>query len=198
MRICHARTHAHTHKLTHAHMPHTHTPKHAGMHTHRQVVNVLLDWCLGILGTMWVPLISQFKDLLFFEATMLWTPWYSLSIKYNCTNSLVFFKIYFHLFYGCECIYIFCLHIHICAPCACPWRPEENVKSPGTGVTGVCDPPRGRWEPNPGPLPGQQVLSPLSHLPSYTWHPHVLACWEALLRSSEDTVNLELKLWEEW
>lgn len=38
-----------------------------------------------------------------------------------------------------------------------PQRPEKGVGSHGTGVTGGCQPPRGWWEPNLGPLEEQPV-----------------------------------------
>lgn len=40
----------------------------------------------------------------------------------------------------------------------CPKRPEEGVRSPGTGVTDCCESPYGYWETNTGPLQEQQVL----------------------------------------
>lgn len=39
----------------------------------------------------------------------------------------------------------------------CPRRPEEGVRSPGTGVTGGCEPPCGCWQPH-SPLQELQVL----------------------------------------
>ena len=37
-------------------------------------------------------------------------------------------------------------------------RPEEGTGFPRTGVTNGCEPPRGYWESNPGPLEEQPVL----------------------------------------
>jgi hypothetical protein len=34
----------------------------------------------------------------------------------------------------------------------CPWRPEEGIRSPGTGVADDCEPLCGYWELNPGPF----------------------------------------------
>jgi hypothetical protein len=34
----------------------------------------------------------------------------------------------------------------------CPWRPEEGIGSPRTGVPDGNDPLCGYWELNPGPL----------------------------------------------
>lgn len=58
---------------------------------------------------------------------------------------------------------VFCLNIcHVYTSCAwCPWRPEEDIILPGTGVTGDWQPPCGCWEQNPGPLKG--TTSALSH-----------------------------------
>ena len=38
-------------------------------------------------------------------------------------------------------------HVHA----QCLWRPEEDVTSPGTGITGGCEWSCGCWELNPGP-----------------------------------------------
>ena len=72
--------------------------------------------------------------------------------------------------------------LHICSCCACYYcllmflnylfllvsylhtcvqylqRPEEGIRSLGTGVTGGCELPCGCWELNPGPLEEQPVL----------------------------------------
>lgn len=50
--------------------------------------------------------------------------------------------------------------LFVCAPhvCLCPWQPEESMRSPGTGVTGGCEPSFGCFELNPGPLEEQVVL----------------------------------------
>ena len=48
--------------------------------------------------------------------------------------------------------------MHVCAPLTCLVRPEGGDRSPGTGVTDSCEPPRGCWELNPGPLEEQPVL----------------------------------------
>jgi hypothetical protein len=45
---------------------------------------------------------------------------------------------------------------HVCA--WYPWRLEEGVRSPGTGVKDACETPHGCWESNPDPLQEQQVL----------------------------------------
>ena len=37
-------------------------------------------------------------------------------------------------------------------------RSEENVRSPGTGVTDGCEPPREYWKLKLGPLGKQQLL----------------------------------------
>ena len=40
----------------------------------------------------------------------------------------------------------------------CPWRPEEGVRSTGTGIADGYGVPRRYREPNPGPLQEQQVF----------------------------------------
>jgi hypothetical protein len=40
----------------------------------------------------------------------------------------------------------------------CPKRPEEGVRSPGTGVTDGCEPPCGCWEFNSGRMEEQPVF----------------------------------------
>lgn len=39
------------------------------------------------------------------------------------------------------------------------WRPGEIIRSPETGITGVCEPPRRCWDLIPGPLQEYQPLS---------------------------------------
>jgi hypothetical protein len=47
----------------------------------------------------------------------------------------------------------------LCIACVqCLWRPEEDISSPGTGVTDVYNPPSGLLGVEPGPLKEQQVL----------------------------------------
>lgn len=41
---------------------------------------------------------------------------------------------------------------------SCPWRPKEDVRSPGTGVTDSHEPSWGCWESNPDPLEEQPVF----------------------------------------
>lgn len=51
-------------------------------------------------------------------------------------------------------------------PCArCPSRSKEGIGSLKTGATDGCEPQFGRFEPNPGPIKEQQVLS-TTELPS--------------------------------
>ena len=45
-------------------------------------------------------------------------------------------------------------HVHACYP----YRAEEGIRSPATGVRDSCEPPCGCWELNPNPLQAQQVL----------------------------------------
>ena len=54
-------------------------------------------------------------------------------------------------------MYVFCLHVN-CVNTWYPWRPEEGIRSPATGVTDDCEPPYGFWELNAGPLKEHSVL----------------------------------------
>lgn len=50
--------------------------------------------------------------------------------------------------------------MHISAPyaCWCPWRPQEGLTSPETGVTEGCELPHRCWELNPESLEEKPVL----------------------------------------
>lgn len=48
--------------------------------------------------------------------------------------------------------------MYVCAPHGCLWRPEEDMKSLGMGVTGGYEPPYRHWELSSGSLQEQQVL----------------------------------------
>lgn len=54
----------------------------------------------------------------------------------------------------------FFFNVYRCFICIiqCPWRLAEDVGSPGTNVTGGCDPPCECWELIPDPLKEQPVL----------------------------------------
>lgn len=56
-----------------------------------------------------------------------------------------------------------CLRVLVCTcACRCPWRLEEFVSSPGTAISGqLWAAQHGRWDPNSGPLQGQQVYLPV-------------------------------------
>lgn len=43
-------------------------------------------------------------------------------------------------------------------------RPEEGIRSPGTGVVNGCDLSCGFWELNVGPLQENKHSQPLNHL----------------------------------
>lgn len=49
-----------------------------------------------------------------------------------------------------------CMYVHKHA--WCPWRPAGGVGSPGTGITGSCEPPCGCPEWNASPLQRHQEL----------------------------------------
>jgi hypothetical protein len=71
----------------------------------------------------------------------------------------VFKKIY--LYFMCMSV---CLHVCLCIIWVqCPRSPEEGIMSFGTGVTTDCEPSRGCWESNLGPLeeqPGLLITEP--------------------------------------
>lgn len=56
------------------------------------------------------------------------------------------------LFHVC----MLCRHTCVCLVCT---EISSGCWSPGTRVSGVCEPPLGCWESNPGPLQEEQVLS---------------------------------------
>ena len=51
------------------------------------------------------------------------------------------------------CVWVFA-HVCVCVPYAynALWRPEESLRSPGTGTTDDYELPCGHGELNPGPL----------------------------------------------
>jgi hypothetical protein len=57
-------------------------------------------------------------------------------------------------------MYVYVPHecMHACMHVWCLQRPEEGTRSPGTGVTNDCKPPRECWESNPDPQQEQPVL----------------------------------------
>lgn len=65
------------------------------------------------------------------------------------------YQIYFILCVLVFCSIVFVHHLHAW----CLQRPEVGVRSSGSGVTGGCEPSRGCWELNPGPLKKQQGLA---------------------------------------
>lgn len=78
--------------------------------------------------------------------------------------SFCFLKDLLILFYVCK---YFCLQGYLCTTRVhLLWRPEEGVRSCGTGVTDSCEPPCGCWESNSSPLQKQSVLLMSSHLAS--------------------------------
>lgn len=53
----------------------------------------------------------------------------------------------------------------VCAPLVClvpQGEPEKGIRSPGSKLTGDCDPPHECWEMNQGPLE-EQLDSALNH-----------------------------------
>ena len=53
------------------------------------------------------------------------------------------------------------IYTYVCAPQV--WSILRDKRSPGTGVTGVCELPRECWKRNPGPLQEQQMFSRAEH-----------------------------------
>lgn len=41
-------------------------------------------------------------------------------------------------------MYVYCfVCLYVCSPCACPWKPEEGIRSPGARVIDNCELPSG-------------------------------------------------------
>lgn len=53
--------------------------------------------------------------------------------RVRCESMHLFLKIYFFLFYECFA----CMYVHLSCAC-CPWRPEDGIGAPGTGVMNCC------------------------------------------------------------
>lgn len=51
------------------------------------------------------------------------------------------------------CVYVYCLCEFVPHKCSYPLRPDKSIRSPGAGVTGICD----SWNMDAG----NQTLSPL-------------------------------------
>lgn len=62
-----------------------------------------------------------------------------------------------------QCIWVFCLNIHLCTTCAWwPQRLEKSIRSPGNRVTDSCGLPQKCWDPWSSPLEdGRHHLSSL-------------------------------------
>lgn len=58
----------------------------------------------------------------------------------------------------------------------CPWRLEEGMKCPGTGVAEGCEPPPGSWETDCGPFQEQQVQLTTEPAPHCLFWDKVLLC----------------------
>lgn len=57
-----------------------------------------------------------------------------------------------------------CMHVYVPCACRCPWGPEDGITSPGTAVTGDCEPSCGSCELDPGPLQEQLLLAARQYL----------------------------------
>lgn len=65
------------------------------------------------------------------------------------------FKVISLYAYGCfDCMRVYALHV-----CLVPVEARKYRQIPGPGLTNDCEPSRGLWELNPGPLQKQSVLS---------------------------------------
>lgn len=74
-----------------------------------------------------------------------------LDICQVCIASITFSKGLFILFHVYECV--FCLHVYMYQMHAWySWKPEENIRSHGTGVTDGSEPLRRCCELSPGLL----------------------------------------------
>ena len=54
----------------------------------------------------------------------------------------------------CMGVLLPCMSMY-CVLAWCWWRPEEAIRSPGTGVTDGCEQLCGCWDSNPNPLKKQ-------------------------------------------
>ena len=78
----------------------------------------------------------------------------------------LFFKLLFYYYFVSVggALHTWTSVYQVCAWCS--HRPEEGIRSPGTGVKGGCKLPCECWELNLGPLKEQLTFKPVSHLSS--------------------------------
>jgi hypothetical protein len=83
--------------------------------------------------------------------------WFSNCSRRTCPHTDLFVSIFI------LCVWVPCLHACLCIVCL--WyllRPEEGVRSHGTGVTDGCESHCGCWEFNLGP-PSGKATTALNH-----------------------------------
>lgn len=119
------------------------------------------------------------------------------SVPFSLTKTIfesIFFEVFIHAYnisskffqrfsyFHFRCMFK-CLPVYLCTACVqCPLRPGQDVKTPGSGFTGNCEPLCGCCKLNLGPLREQPVflttepsLQPLqrvwiiSILPAHPW-----------------------------
>lgn len=72
----------------------------------------------------------------------------------------IWFHIIFLYIYCMWCVWVFCLHVHVCtAWVQGPWRPGEGIESPRTGIT---DTVTIMWVQRTEPLSSERALSALN------------------------------------
>lgn len=59
------------------------------------------------------------------------------------------------------CVWVFRLHVNLFTNghAWCPWKPEERIRSSGSGIAECCELPGRCQDSNSGPLQDQPVLS---------------------------------------
>jgi hypothetical protein len=65
-----------------------------------------------------------------------------------CVHVCAYVYMYVYVYVTCMHVCMYVYHMQV----RCLLRPEEGIGGPGTGVTDSCEPPRGCWEMNLGPL----------------------------------------------
>ena len=95
------------------------------------------------------------------------------------------------------CVSVLPAFVSVCTTFTkCPQRPEEGVRSPGTGITEGCELPRGYWELNLGPLEEQPVYlttEPSLQLPmERSFLSYCFKCWSPLKHPPRDPHSITI------
>lgn len=114
-------------------------------------LNIVHEYCWQVLNFYPYPSdnssVNQNHSLLAFAVQ--WVEKMCISNEFTLFCLLFFLD----LFALILCVWVFCLHVCLSIMYVqCPKRPEEGIVFSRAGVTEGCQPPRGYWEPNPGPF----------------------------------------------